>query len=234
VRLFRDPDLRPLRFFGWTWVVLAIVFIATGGKPYYLSGLSPLLIAAGATPVEAWLERGRRGVRRAALVGAFVLSALIGGTIALPVLPVEDLEPVLAMNEDVGETVGWPSFAEQVMRVRDGLPEGGDAVVFTSDYGQAGAIDRYGTFGLEVDGAYSGHNAYHEWGPPPDRRGPVVLVGFDDERALVARSFRDCTIRARIDSERGIDNEEDGTPIWVCGETRRPWSELWPDLERLG
>jgi hypothetical protein len=50
----------------------------------------------------------------------------------------------------------------------------------------------------------------------------------------VIGSFRGCAIRARIDSEAGIDNEEDGTPIWVCVGPRRPWSELWPDLLRLG
>ena len=38
-----------------TWVLLAVMFTATGGKPYYLAGLLPALIAAGAPPVDAWL-----------------------------------------------------------------------------------------------------------------------------------------------------------------------------------
>ena len=233
VRLFRDPELRRLRFFGWTWVVLAAVFIASGGKPYYLAGLFPLLLAAGAGAVDQWLERGGRRARRAALVAAVVLSGLIAGTIALPVLPREELGPVLALNEDAGETVGWPSFAEQVAGVRDAMPGGERAVIFTANYGQAGAIDRFGpNHGLPR--AYSGHNAYHDWGPPPDRDGPVIAVGFRRSPSVVTGSFTGCEIRARIDSEAGVDNDEDGTPIWACDGTRRPWSELWPDLLVLG
>ena len=220
VRVFRDPELR---FLGWAWVVLAVVFMATGGKPYYMAGLLPLLLAAGAEPVLAWLGRGRRRARRAALAAAFVLSVAIGGPIALPVLPLDQLDPVLAMNDDVGNTVGWPGFVEQVAEVARREP---GAVVFTQNYGQAGAVERYGR-GLR---AYSGHNAFHEWGPPPDRQGPVIVVGGGVDRS----GFRGCTLARRIEIEAGVDNEEQGTPVWTCRGTVRPWSELWPELERLG
>jgi hypothetical protein len=46
VRLFRDPAVREMRFIAWTWVVLAVLFMATGGKPYYLAGLLPALLGA--------------------------------------------------------------------------------------------------------------------------------------------------------------------------------------------
>ncbi len=48
VRLARDPALRTERAFAVAYVVLAVVFLATGGKPYYLAGLCPVLLAAGA------------------------------------------------------------------------------------------------------------------------------------------------------------------------------------------
>ena len=230
VRLLRAPELRDIRFLGWTWIALAIVFLATGGKPYYLAGLFPPLIAAGAIGVDRWLERGRRGARRAALAVAFATSAIVGGTIALPVLPVDGLDPVLAVNEDVGETVGWPRFAEQVEAVRSDLPGRGEAaVVFTENYGQAGAIDRYGTARV-----FSGHNGYHGWGPPPDGSAPVIVVGFGDENAPVAQFFAGCVVRARIRTEDGLDNEENGTPVRVCSGPHGPWGEMWPMLERFG
>lgn len=75
VRLFRDPALRELRFLAWVWIVLAGVFMATGGKPYYLAGLLPFLIGAGAGWVDGWLERGRAGMRRAALGAGIGVSA---------------------------------------------------------------------------------------------------------------------------------------------------------------
>ena len=53
------------------------------------------------------------------------------------------------------------------------------AVVVTQNYGQAEAIDRYGP-GMGLPRAYSGHNAYFDWGPPPDTGGPVVVIGFQN------------------------------------------------------
>src|SRR5204862_2773228 len=75
VRLFRDADVRRYRFLAWAWAVLAVVFMAVGGKPYYLGGLMPALIAAGAPSVDVWLERGRRSLRTALLAGAVALAA---------------------------------------------------------------------------------------------------------------------------------------------------------------
>ncbi len=80
--------------------------MATGGKPYYLSGLLPVLIAAGAVQVDAWLGRGRPGLRRAVLLAAVAASGAIDLTIALPVLPANRVGPVIATNADVGETIG--------------------------------------------------------------------------------------------------------------------------------
>ncbi|HEX6933602.1 MAG TPA: glycosyltransferase family 39 protein [Streptosporangiaceae bacterium] len=41
VRLFRDPGLRWCRAVGVAYPVLAVAFMATGGKPYYLAGMFP-------------------------------------------------------------------------------------------------------------------------------------------------------------------------------------------------
>lgn len=230
VRLVRDPDLRAYRFLAWTWVALAALFLATGGKPYYLGGLLPLLVASGAVAVDRALERGRGPVRRAALAAAIVASAVVGGAIGLPLLPVDRLGPVIAANPDVAETIGWPAVAKTVARVAEQLPDGEQAVILTRNYGQAGAVDRYGP-GLGLPSAFSGHNGYGDWGVPAGRRGPVVVVGFSD-RGELDRHFEGCAIRARI--ETGIDNEEDGTAVWSCSAPRRPWAQLWPRLRRFG
>ena len=83
--------------------------MATGGKPYYLAGLLPLLLAAGAVAATA------RHFRLAVL--AVVLSAAPALVISLPVLPAPDADAVVAVNEDVGETIGWPSFVRTVAGV---------------------------------------------------------------------------------------------------------------------
>jgi hypothetical protein len=231
VRLFRDPAVRQFRFLAWAWVVLAIVFMATGGKPYYLAGLLPALIGAGAVAVDGWLERGRRKARRAALITAIAASALIGGTISLPVLPTTSAGPVVAVNGDVGETIGWPEFADTVAHVYRGLPTANGAVILTGNYGEAGAIDRFGP-ALGLPQAYSGHNAFGDWGPPPNDSKPVITVGLGSHE--MARNLRSCGVAGRIDNGADIDNDEQGTRVFVCRGPRRPWSEEWPALRHLG
>ena len=95
--------------------------------------------------------------------------------IALPVLPVGALGPVLAVNPEQGEQVGWRELTASVAQAW--AQAGPDAVIFTRNYGQAGAVERYGPeYGLPQP--YSGHMSYGDWGPPPDSAdGPVVVVG---------------------------------------------------------
>ena len=81
----------------------------------------------------------------------------------------------------------------------------GPRVIFTSNYGEAGAVDRYGPdVGLPL--AYSGHNAFAEWGPPPDWPAAVVVVGLGKGEL------------AAVD---------------LCSGTRRPWSQMWSSLGHL-
>ena len=230
VRLLRSPDLREYRFLGWAWLVLAVVFMASGGKPYYLAGLMPALLAAGAIAVDGWLERGRRGLRRVAVAGAVALSLVVDVVIALPVLPAEDAEPVIEVNEDVGETIGWPDLARTVAEVEAGLG-GAEPVILGSNYGEAGAIDRFGP-DLGLPHAFSGHNAYGDWGPPPGRAGPVIAIGFDPAR--LDTLLGGCTAEARVSNDAGVDNDEDGVPVLVCVGPTESWEAIWPELRVLG
>lgn len=230
VKLFADPALRAVRFLACAWAVLAVVFMAAGGKPYYLAGLLPVLIAAGALAVDGWLERGRTAARTSVLVAALAAAALADAAIALPVLPADRAGPVIAANADVGETIGWPEFARTVAAVFHGLPDARGAVIFARNYGEAGAIDRYGP-ALGLPRAYSGHNAYGDWGPPPDEAAPVVAIGL---RPADAAHLRGCRVAARIDNRAGVDNDERGKAVLVCRGPRRPWSRAWPALRHLG
>jgi 4-amino-4-deoxy-L-arabinose transferase-like glycosyltransferase len=231
IRLFRAPDLRDFRFLAWAWVVLALVFMLSGGKPYYLAGLLPALLGAGSLTVDEWLEGDCRGRRQARLAAALAASAVVGALIALPILPAEHADPVIAVNEDVGSTIGWPELARTVASVERSLPRRGQAVILTSNYGEAGAIDRFGP-PLGLPRAYSGHNAYGDWGTPPQGARPMVAVGF--RPAALAPHLRDCVVRTRIDNSAGVDNAEQGRAIAVCSGPRRSWAADWPGLRHLG
>lgn len=233
LRLLRHPSMRPYRFLPWAWMVLAVVFMASGGKPYYLGGLLPAVLAAGAISMDAWLRRGRSRLRAGVLAATLVLAAAINAIISLPLLPAHDAGAVVAMNGDVGETIGWPDFAHTVAGAYASVPFGRRAVIFTSNYGEAGAVDFYGP-ALGLPHAYSGHNAYGDWGPPPpaDDRRPVVTVGLSS--ASAARWFDGCRLAARITNRAGIDNDERGAPVLVCARPRTTWAQEWHGLRHLG
>lgn len=226
------PRLKQFGAFGYAYLVLLIVFIVTGGKPYYLIGTYPMLFAAGAEPTVAWARRGRSIVRKGLLTTALVLSLVIDSIISLPVLPVRlvPASPVLALNPDVGETVGWPGFVETVTAVYRRAPPG--SVILMGNYGEAGAVDRYGP-SAGLPGAYSGHNGYGLWGQPPDTAsGSAVVVGITE--AQLRLWFTAVEQMATIDNRLGLDNDEQDKPVWLCTGQRRPWSEIWPSVKRLG
>jgi len=234
-RLARDPRLRPYRAFAVAYVLLAAVLLVAGGKPYYLAGLYPVLLAAGAEPALRWAGRGGTWLRGALLGAAVALSAAVSALLFLPLVPVEHLAdtPITQINYDAGESVGWPAFARTIAAVHARLPaeQRAGAVVLAGNYGQAGAIDRYrAERGLPA--AYSGHNSYHEWGPPPEDAGTTIVVGYDRDR--LSRWFGSCQPAARVDNGVGLDNDEQNTPVWTCTQRLAPWAQLWPQLRRYG
>jgi 4-amino-4-deoxy-L-arabinose transferase-like glycosyltransferase len=231
--LLRRPEARPYRPLGLAYVVLLVIALVTGGKPYYTMGFLLVLLGAGGVVAESWM-RDRRG-RKLALGAAIAVSAAVAAVITLPLVPVEDVHatPIPDLNEDAIETIGWPTFAATVGRVWNELPqaERSTAVVYASNYGEAGAIARYGR-AHGIPRAYSGHNAFWRFGRPPDGAHPIIVVGYHHREALRGE-FRGCVLSARIDNGVALNNEEQGAPIWTCATTTEAWSRLWPRLHSL-
>lgn len=232
VALLRRRDLIAFRPLAWAFLVLFGVFLVSGGKGYYLGAMYPPLVAVGATVLERRLADRPGAV--AALTAAVVLVAAIGAPIALPLLPPGTMSdsPYAGPGDDQLETVGWPRFAEAVATASATIPAGqrGRAVVFTENYGEAGAVARFGpSRGLPP--VYSGHNGWAYWGPPPAGAEPVVVAGYDLVDAR--RRFIGCRSAARVDNGEGVDNEEQGGAILVCAAPRGGWRADWPRLTHL-
>lgn len=229
VRAWRLRWARPVAL---AYPVLCVLTLVLGGKPYYAVSLLLILVAAGAEPALGWLNRGRVTLRRWAAGVATAIAVAISVAIGLPVLPPAQLDLfVLAANKEQGEQVGWPGLVDTVAGVWEQIPPGDRdrAVIFTRNYGQAGAIERYGPErGLPAP--HSGHMSYADWGPPPDaRNGPVVLVGGTAD-PVVQRVFNGCRVVTRHDNGIDLDNEEQGTPVALCTGPTVPWSRVWPEL----
>lgn len=211
-RLFRQPS----RFLAVAWVVLAVVFMVTGGKPYYLAGLLPVIIASGAVAIQNWPAKPVWAVMAAA--------AAVNLVISLPILPARWAGPVIALNPDVGETIGWPDLAATVADVRHRLPAGAPVVILTANYGEAGALQHYG-----MTDVYSGENSYADWGPPPTDGAPVIAVGKS-----VTQYLRECAPAARIDNAADVDNQEQDVPVSICAGPQQPWPAEWPHVRHIG
>ena len=108
------------------------------------------------------------------------------------------------------------------------LKQSGLAIV-TGNYGQAGAIDRFGP-ALGLPRAFSGHNGYADWGHPPDAV-PVLAVGVDPQ--LLHRTCEELRPAGQLVNAFGIDNDENGTRMSFC-VPRQPWQETWPRFSHVG
>ena len=222
---YRLRSLQPIRFVTPTYVILGVAYIVGNGKAYYIASLYPALLALGGVLLAGWR------IRTSAWVAAIGVTAAISAYVALPLLPARSLEgsAPLALNPDLGEQVGWPRFIATIAHSWRSLPpaERAHTAIFTANYGEAGAIDVLGrTSGLPD--AYSGHNGFSEWGPPPDRDDRALVIGFDNGGEL-APQLTGCRQLARVDDGIGLDNDEQGLPILVC-RTAVPWSASWRSL----
>jgi hypothetical protein len=232
VALLRGGWARPWRPLAVAYLIFVGFYTLVGGKPYYAFGFYPVLFAAGAV----WLarrreQRGRGGLPLRRLLWAVILVAALPLPLVLPVLPASSLRVISKINDEGGgETFAWPTYVAQVLAVRDRLPpaERAAVVAVTSNYGEAGALARYGgAWGR--DAVYSGHNSFWWWGPPGGDGRVVIVVGYDQDRAFLQRQFRSVTLAGRLDNGQGIDNEEQGHPIWVCRGLRGTWAASWRD-----
>ncbi len=225
-RLLTDPAWRWARGLAWAWLVVMAVFVATAGQGYYPGGTYPALIAAGAVVVER-----HRWARIPAVVGVLVTSALTLPAV-LPILSPAALgaSPWSGLGETQRETVGWPQFVAVVDRAYRSIPAGNraNAGIFTMNYGEAGAIDRFGP-ALGLPKAWSGLNGYGLWGPPPQGVEPVVVVWEDSSPE---GPFTGCRFYAKVTGP--VSNEEtDRASVYVCDRPDGGWATAWPRLRHL-
>jgi len=210
--------------------VIALQFVL-GGKAYYPGAAFTFLLAAGCVPLERRLAAGRARlawrVTPAVLAGAaMVAAAALAAPVALPVLPARTLHtvPLQKINYDLGEEIAWPAL---VAREYDTLPaaQRRRTAILAGNYGEAGAISRYGP----ADGlppGYSGANNFWLWGPPPAADSAVIAVNVDP--ALLRREFAHVRQVATFRNGLGVSDDEQGAPVFVATGLRSSWARAWP------
>jgi hypothetical protein len=227
---------RPLwRALAWAYAILFVFFaITTGSKIYYLAGAYVYLVGAGAVAIDAWLAE--RKARLRTLMVATAVTAALTVPVILPVLPPRDLGGTEKINNVLAESVGWPQLVSTVRTVWFSLPAGqrANAVIFTSNYGEASAINILGK-GTGLPQAVSGHNTYWWWGPGNPHATTVVAVmpGPMDgggDAAYLGKFFTSVRAVATLSNPYGLHNQEWHGHVYLCTGPRHPWGQMWPQL----
>lgn len=247
VTLARLPQTRWL---AYTYGVLIVSMMLLNAKNYYPVAIYPYLIAAGAVALEQW-TRDRRSVRYAIAAGALAVS-IPAVPFVLPVLP---LSSYIAYQNAVGhafhvdfgladdkrttvpiqyyaDMLGWPRMVATVASVYDSLPPAQRAktAIFTSNFGEASAIDVYGP-ALHVPHAISGNNNFWLWGPHEYTGSTVIEVNGDPAKAR--RFFAHVRVAAVFSDPHAMAYENDA-PVLICSGIREPLAQLWPHLRVYG
>ena len=228
VSLVRKPEWRQLRFLAAAFPVLLVLVFVMGTQIYYPFGLLAVLFAVGCVPTAAWMAVSWRCNL---VVAAVAVNAAVSMVLGLPLIPVSVIgsTPVPAINGVVRDSIGWPVYVSQVAKAYATLPpaDRDRAVIVTSNYGEAGAISRYGNQ-YNLPSVYSGHNQLFYDARPPASATVVVFVGD----VTVARGlFESCTVVGQLDNRLDVRNQEQGEPIAICRSPIGGWLAIWPALK---
>jgi hypothetical protein len=249
IALFVSARLKRYRLLGWSFLVAFTVFVVLKGKNYYLGPVYPMLLAAGAVTIESGLERTRPPWLKASLKPVIVVLLIASGLwlapVVVPVLPVDQLLSYLhklpfkaprsehshtaALPQHYADQFGWQEMTAKVAEAWARLTpdDRRDCAIFAQDYGQAGAIDFFGSrYGLAP--SVSGHQTYYLWGPH-GHSGNCMIV-LDDSREVLERLYESVEFVGTSDNPYALERN---IPVFICkGSKFGTLAQLWPKVKK--
>ncbi|MBT8263259.1 MAG: glycosyltransferase family 39 protein [Bacteroidia bacterium] len=227
-------------------IVVSVLFILRG-KSYYTMGVFPVLIAAGCVAVEKVIKNNFLRL---------VIPALIV-LITLPLLPMglpiyseaglvayfKDLEEDYGMEigrrfedgtihslpQDYADQLGWEELTKITNEAYNMIPENerAKAIIYGSNYGQAGAIAVIGKK-YDLPEAVSFHESFFYWIPKQFDPDIEYLVYINDEMGENVRN-----LFAEIEEIGSISNmnaREYGTTVYLCSKPRSSFNSFWAEI----
>jgi hypothetical protein len=236
--------LRPL---AWIYPVVFFLMVFGNGKIYYLSAIYPLLLAAGAI----WFEKLITNKSLVWLKSTFVISLIVSGVFslpfALPFLPIEhfikyqhllgimpradEKAGVAELPQYIADQFGWEEMVKTIAIVYNKLTpeEQSQCLIYTRNYGQAGAIDFFGKE-LGIPNASCAHNNYWLWGPGERTGNIAIIIGWsqnlEENLADLHRYYKHVELAA-VTGSRYCMPFEKGRMIFICKGMNTTFQKIW-------
>jgi hypothetical protein len=243
--LFVGKELRRYRALAWAYVFSLGVMIVMKGKNYYVAPAYPMLLGAGAIVIERLTARLRGTWPRPVMVTVVLIVTALLLPLGVPVLTAENFLryeaklpfplPVsekghagAAMPQYYSDQFGWEEMTAAVARAYGNLTpeERTQACIGASNYGEAGAIDFFGSrYGLP--NAISGHQNYFLWGPR-NCTGQVLILLGDRPEKWNGRCER-VEVAAQLYHPYAIRFEN--KPVIVCHGLKADLHKMWPSVK---
>lgn len=230
------------RAFGWAYVFLLVVMIAgKTSRPDRIGSIYTVLIAMGSVAITSVSLPVVRKVLAPAVIVILLAGIILAAPISTPLLSPPELRSYvsalgISFDLEVGKTnealpqwiadrLGWVEMAAEVGRVYHALPPGEqrNAVIVSSNYGEAGALELYGPyFGLPP--VFCTHNSFHTWGPPPDS--VRTYIGVFVQRKNLEQLF-DSVEEAGVQTCEYCTHPQQRVPIYVARGPHFLMSREW-------
>jgi hypothetical protein len=239
------------RVFGWTFIFTLGFFLLAHGKNYYSAPVYPLVLAAGAVAAKKLLSKEHfeehprmRIAFEVAMFGWLAIGILLLLPIVLPVLTIDAYlryeshlpfgVPKSEHNQDTAmlpqhyaDEFGWEEMVSRVATVYHSLTpeEQFKTAIFANNYGEAGAIDFFGSrYGLPKP--ICTHQNYFLWGPRNYTGEIVIRIGTELKDAR--EFYETVSVAAALDNPYAMPYER--KPILLCHRKKNLQTD-WPDIK---
>jgi 4-amino-4-deoxy-L-arabinose transferase-like glycosyltransferase len=247
--LFFTASGKPYRAFGWAYLILYTAFMIQKMKFYWLSPAYPMLFASGAYGLELLVQqRLRLKWLQPVYLWTLAISGLMIVPLSLPILPPEafirfnaliggaaevKMENLKAseLPQTFADRYGWQEMTAAVAEAYDTLSpeEKASACILTRNYGEAGAVDLYGSaYGLPR--AISGHNSYFIWGPQGCTGQVIITVNYPLQD--LSSAFESVEPAGQTKCKYCMPYEN-GAPIFIARGLKVDIQQAWPTVKHF-
>jgi len=235
-------SMKPYRPIAISSLIVLAFLLVLRGKSYYLAGVFPLWIAAGAV---WWESKTSRQLTRAILPMIMVLFTLPILPMGIPVFKADKLAGYFALAkekfgfdmplrwetgrihslpQDYADMIGWDELAAITARAYDQVGDKASSLIYAENYGEAGAVMVLGKkYKLPEPVCFS--ESFFYWFPRKLKHEITSIIYINSELGEDVNSlFADCRLIGSIQDPLA---REYGTGVWLCTGPRSSFNEFW-------